>query len=100
VFRRFEGSFVFILIIENFNFGLWILVTLEAQDLYKSYMDQDPGDMAVYNSLIGLPWCFKIIYGLISDNVRLCGFKRKPYLIIFAFLQFFIMSSLFFFDHD
>ena len=29
VFRRFNGSFVAILMIENFNFGLWILVTLE-----------------------------------------------------------------------
>ena len=24
--RRFDGSFIFVLFLENFNFGLWILV--------------------------------------------------------------------------
>ena len=28
LYRRFNGSFVSILLIENFNFGLWIMVTL------------------------------------------------------------------------
>ena len=30
VIRRFDGSFVFILAVENFNFGLFILVQLSA----------------------------------------------------------------------
>lgn len=42
--------------------------------------------MAVYNSIINLPWCFKIVMGIITDNVKLCGLKRKPYLIIFAII--------------
>jgi len=29
-FMRFDASFVFILILENISFGLWILVTLSA----------------------------------------------------------------------
>lgn len=100
VFRRFDNSFVWILIIENFNFGLWILVTLCAQDLFKAYLNQEPGDMALYNSVITLPWSLKILYGLISDNVKLCGLKRKPYLIIFAFVQFLSMLLIFLLEPD
>jgi hypothetical protein len=37
--RRFDKSFLFILLVQNFNFGLWILVQLSAQDLFKAYMD-------------------------------------------------------------
>jgi len=39
LYRRFEGSFVTILIIENLNFGLWMMVQLASQDLFKAYMD-------------------------------------------------------------
>lgn len=28
LFRRFDTSFVIILILENFNFGLWVMVNL------------------------------------------------------------------------
>ena len=78
LYRRFDGSFVTILLLENFNFGLWIMVTLCQQDYFKAYLNQEPGDMAVYSSLIVLPWSLKIIWGLITDNVPICGLKRKP----------------------
>jgi MFS-type transporter involved in bile tolerance (Atg22 family) len=39
VVKRFDGTFVFILIIENINFGLFQMVQLCAQDLFKAYMD-------------------------------------------------------------
>jgi len=100
VFRRFDTSFVILLILENFNFGLWVMVKLASQDLYKSYLHDDPADMSVYNSLITLPWSLKIFYGLITDNVPLCGLKRKPYLIFFAFLQFVMMFALFSYDME
>lgn len=54
----------------------------------------------MYTSLITLPWSFKILYGLITDNVKLCGLKRKPYLIIFALIQTIGMFTLFFMDYD
>jgi hypothetical protein len=93
--ERFDGSFVVLLMIINFNVGLWVMVGLASQDLFKEYLKQDPSDMAVYNSIISLPWCFKIVMGIITDNVKLCGLKRKPYLIIFAILQTGAMFTLF-----
>ena len=84
--RRFNSSFVLILMLENFNFGLFMLVQLCAQDLFKAYLNQEPGDMALYRSIITIPWTLKIFWGLISDNVRLCGLKRRPYLVLFGWI--------------
>ena len=37
--KRFDGSFLFILVLVNFNQGLGILISLSQQDLFKAYMD-------------------------------------------------------------
>ena len=46
-------------------------------------------------TIIALPWSFKLLYGLLSDNVPISDRKRKPYLIIFGFVQFFALMFLF-----
>lgn len=97
---RFDVSFVVLLIAENISFGIWILVELSFMDLFRSYMDQDPGDVAVYKGIIYLPWSFKIIYGIITDNLPIFGLKRKPYLIFFGIVQFFALGSLYVFEFD
>lgn len=56
--------------------------------------------MALYNSLITLPWSFKVVYGIITDNVPIFGLKRKPYLVFFAFVQFVMMYLAFGYDGD
>jgi hypothetical protein len=84
--------------VENFIFGLWILVDLQTRELFKSYFNMEPGDMAVYMSIIYVPWSIKILYGLLSDNLKLCGYFRKPYLIIAAIIQLSSTTTLFFCD--
>jgi len=51
-------------------------------------------------SIIHIPWSFKILYGLISDNVPLCGLRRKPWLIIMGLIQFVTLFSIFLFEYD
>ena len=46
--------------------------------------------------MINLPWSFKILYGLISDNVPIFGLKRKPYLLFWSASQFTLLTILFF----
>jgi hypothetical protein len=46
----------------------------------------DPGDMQIYISIIHLPWSFKILYGLISDNLPICGTRRKSYLVLMGII--------------
>ena len=57
-------------------------------------MGLDPGEMQIYISIIHIPWSFKILYGLISDNVPICGTRRKSWLIIMGILQFITILSL------
>lgn len=56
--------------------------------------------MALYNSLITLPWSFKVIYGLITDNVPIFGLKRRPYLIFFGVLQGIMMCVAYSYEGD
>jgi len=89
-----------ILVLENINFGVFILVVLEAIDLFKSYMDAEPGDVSVYKGLIFLPWSLKVVFGLITDNVPIFGRKRKPYLVFFGYVQCIAACSLYVFDFE
>lgn len=47
------------------------MVVLAVKDYYKEYLRLDPGEMQIYMSIISLPWTFKVIYGMISDNIIL-----------------------------
>jgi MFS family permease len=44
--------------------------------------------------MIGSPWGFKIVYGMISDNMPICGSRRRSYLIICSIMQFIVMFAL------
>ena len=79
---------------------MWIIATLAVKDYYKAYLGLDPGEMAIYISIIHIPWSFKILYGLISDNVPLCGTRRKSYLCIMGVIQFLALFSLYAFEFD
>jgi len=56
--------------------------------------------MAVYNSIIALPWSLKIFFGIISDNVKIFGLRRKPYLIFFGLVQAGSMFALYSIEYD
>jgi len=79
---------------------MWIIATLAVKDYYKEYLGLDPGEMQIYMSIIHIPWSFKILYGLISDNVPLCGLRRKPWLIIMGIIQFVSLFSLYLFEFE
>jgi len=97
MFDRFDKPFVAFFTIQNINHGMWIIANLAVKDYYKDYLGLDPGEMAIYISIIHIPWSFKILYGLISDNVPICGTRRKSYLVIMGFIQFIALMSLFVF---
>jgi MFS family permease len=54
--------------------------------------------MTGYMSIVMLPWSVKILYGLISDNVPLFGSRRKSYVIIMGFLEFFSLIAIYVFE--
>ena len=61
--------------------------SLAAANLFKDHYKLDPGYVQVLNSFIGLPWGFKIFYGLISDNFPIFGSKRRSYCILLSAMQ-------------
>lgn len=73
---------------------MFVVVTLAVKNYYKEYLEVEPGDMQLYMSLIMLPWSFKILYGLTTDNVPILGSKRKSWIIIMGAIQFISLFSL------
>jgi MFS family permease len=45
---------------------------------------EDTSQIAGFSALLGLPWFFKPLYGLISDFVPLAGTRRKSYLVLMS----------------
>lgn len=94
--RKYDQPFVILLGVQNINHGLWSVAVLSCQDLFKTYLKLDPGQMTVYMSLIHIPWSVKIVYGLLSDNVPIAGTNRKSYIILMGIIQFIALISIYF----
>ncbi len=43
--------------------------------------------IATIGAIAGLPWYIKIIFGIVSDNYPIFGMRRKPYIILSAFIS-------------
>ena len=48
----------------------------------KDILHFNPADSSRANSLSYIPWMIKPIFGLISDSLPICGYRRKSYLLI------------------
>ena len=55
-------------------------------------LNATPAEQNVLTTMTQLPWSFKLLYGLLSDCVPVCGKRRKPYFILGWI--FFIMANL------
>lgn len=84
--NTFDKPFLFMLFVQNLNHGFWMMAILATQDLFKNYLELDPGQMTIYISIIHLPWSIKILYGLVSDNLPVFGTRRKSYIIIMGII--------------
>lgn len=59
-----------------------------------------PAQMAAIFGVVAIPWCLKPVYGFISDSYPIFGYRRRPYMIIFAFLASYMWILLPFVPHD
>src|SRR3989338_2790928 len=50
--------------------------------------------MALMGTITAVPWFLKILYGVVSDNFPLFGYKRKSYLAIGSILSVLCSSAL------
>ena len=59
-----------------------------------------PAQMAAIFGVISVPWCLKPIFGFISDSNPIFGYRRKPYMILSAYVACFMWILLPFCPHD
>ena len=97
---NFDKTFLHQAAFQYFNQGARVLLNLAVQDLLKQVYMLEPGRLQTLLATVHIPWSCKIVFGFISDNVPICGSKRKSYLIICALLQIFSMLTLSVFTYD
>ena len=85
---------------QYFNQGARVLLNLAIQDLFKRVFMLEPSRLQTLHATIQIPWSLKIFFGFISDNVAICGSRRKSYLIIGAILQIISMIGMTFFTYE
>ncbi|EGR27579.1 hypothetical protein IMG5_193790 [Ichthyophthirius multifiliis] len=77
--------------------GVLSLSELGISFLYKDDFKLSPSQVSILQSLIGLPWILKPLWGVISDTFTIFGDRRKSYIVIFSLLSFFLWITLAFF---
>ena len=59
------------------------VIMLNLELLYNIFIhDHKPYTQATISSLKSLPSTFKLVFGFISDNIPLFGYRRKSYMLL------------------
>lgn len=66
--------------------GLLCIADLSLSYMYKDDFHLSPAKVAIFNSLMTIPWIVKPLWGFISDCYPIMGKRRAPYLMIFGIL--------------
>ena len=56
-------------------------------DLAKNHYGIEPSAVQSTLAIILLPWAFKLLYGMFTDIVPLCGSRKKNYIILAGVMQ-------------
>jgi folate/biopterin transporter len=74
-------------LIISFNQGLASISELAVSYYYKDTLKIEPARLSQLMSIIALPWMIKPIFGLITDLLPICGYRRKIYIILCGLLN-------------
>ena len=84
--RTYETTFVILLGFQYFNQGSGSMISIANQDYFKDYLKMEPSEIAKMSSITGIPWSFKLIYGIMWDKLPFFGYARKWYIILMGAL--------------
>jgi len=59
-----------------------------------------PAQMAAIFGVVAIPWCLKPLYGFVSDSNPIFGYRRRPYMIVGAYVSSVMWILLPFCPHD
>ncbi|GMF33465.1 unnamed protein product [Phytophthora fragariaefolia] len=48
----------------------------------QNYLNCSGAQVTAASQLVVLPWSFKVFYGILSDCRPICGYRRRPYMLI------------------
>jgi MFS family permease len=65
-----------------FMFGVSGFSEMAIQFFLKDELGLEPSQFAIYSTITFSPWYFKPLYGLLSDMLPICGYRRKHYITI------------------
>lgn len=65
----------------SFNQGLGSISELAVSYFFKDQLMLEPAKLSQIMSIIAIPWMIKPLFGLITDLLPICGYRRKMYLI-------------------
>lgn len=66
--------------------GLIMCVSTIWNYVYKDDFQLSPSQASLFSTATTLPWTFKPVWGILSDNVPIFGYRRKPYVIFMTFV--------------
>lgn len=67
--------------------GLLDLLTLPIFYFYKDFLMVNAAEISFYIAVAMLPWIIKPIFGFISDQYPLFGYRRRSYLIVATLVE-------------
>src|SRR5690349_18978701 len=69
-------------LIISFNQGLSSISELAVSYFFKDQLHLEPARLSQIMSFVAIPWMVKPIFGLITDLLPLCSYRRKVYIIL------------------
>lgn len=71
----------------SFNSGIALITELAINYYFKEQMGVNPSVLSQILTIIQFPWVIKPLFGLISDTLPICGYRRKYYMLIFGVIN-------------
>ena len=80
-----KNKFTFLAI--SFNLGISSISTLATNYLFMNKFQTTPHIRSYIQTISNIPWYIKPVFGLITDFLPICGYRRKVYIILMGLLQ-------------
>ena len=85
--RKYDASFITLYGLQYAAAATKFPTLMAVMAVFRTHYMMDPADSAVLGVLIMLPWSFKILYGIVSDSVPICGSRKKAWIILLTLLM-------------
>lgn len=82
IFKYLDLSQLAMLFLGNFMFGFNNFMDIVLMLLYKDFLGHKLEYVDMYMGIVAIPRSLLMLYGLISDNIEICGSKRRGHILV------------------